>query len=93
MKRSLFIIVLLTFLRMMTTGLNWGWSIGMMNINLVIPLVTTEHFMDALEQYLDEHLIKIGDFNCLMVESAPEDTMYLWDDREIVKVINIGTGA
>jgi hypothetical protein len=66
---------------------------GMMNTNLIIPLNLTQHFVDAFERYLDEHITKVGDFNCLIVESVPDDTMYLCNGSELVKVINIGTGV
>ena len=66
---------------------------GEMNINLLIPVNLTQHFMDAFEKYLDEHITKIGDFNCLLVDFMLEDRMYLCDGNKVVKVINIGTGA
>ena len=66
---------------------------GAMNSNLLIPLNFTQNFMDAFERYLDEHITKIGDFNCIMIESTPDDVMYLCDGSKVVKVINIGTGA
>jgi len=66
---------------------------GTMNSNLFVPLNLTQHFVDAFERYLNEHITEIGDFNCVMIDSIPDDTMYLCVGRKIVKVINIGTGA
>ena len=63
----------------------------MMNTNLLVSPNILQRYYDELDRFLEEHITRIGDFNCLMLESLPDDVMYVCDGEKIVKVVNIGT--